>query len=147
VLFLDDAFCSDRVAQPLIDAGFRVETFAKHFPDPERVRQQDVKDKPVIKLCHRWKWLIVTRDLNMRITHVEAIKAHPDTMILATASNSEGDLASWVNALIVAKKDVEKKFRRQGRPWFAQFDRQGNVTVCRTIDCNSTTRRTRPKEH
>jgi len=143
VLFLDDAFCSEHVAKPLIAAGFAVETFDDHFSDSTGARQQEIEDKPVIQLCHKKRWLIVTRDLNMRVDHVETIKNHPHTMILATASNSQGDLKSWVNGLILAKPMIEKKYRRQDRPWYAQFDRQGNITVCKTIDCTAFTNRTR----
>jgi predicted nuclease of predicted toxin-antitoxin system len=131
-----------------VAAGFRVEKFTAHFPRSSTMpgkREESVKDPKIIQLCHRKNWLIVTTDSNMRITHVEEIKKHPNVTILSTAHNTHCDMDVWVKALIIAKLDVERKVRKQGRPWYAQFNRQGQITTCRTIDVQ-TTSRTRPRE-
>jgi predicted nuclease of predicted toxin-antitoxin system len=140
---LDDGFCASSVSGPLLDAGFVVEEFNKHFSDPERVRKQEVDDKPIIQLCSKKRWVIVTRDRNMRINHVETIKRCPHTMIVATANNNKGDLSSWVSGLIKAMPEVIKYQEKKVRPWFAQYERSGKITVCKTIDCTAYTRRTR----
>jgi hypothetical protein len=64
-------------------------------------------------------------------------------MILATANNNKGDLSSWVDGLLKAMPEVIKYHATKERPWFAQYERGGRVTVCKTIDCSAYTRRTR----
>jgi predicted nuclease of predicted toxin-antitoxin system len=149
VLFLDDAFCYDEALAILVGGGYTVEQFTNHFPASTGragKRAQGIKDKPVIHLSHRKGWLIVTRDKNMRITHVEEFKKHPNASVLATANCDPcDDPTVWVTALVKAKLKLERKVRRQPRPWYGQYNRDGDVTVCRTIDCQ-TTRRRRPKE-
>jgi hypothetical protein len=79
----------------------------------------------------------------MRIDHVETIKKCPHTMIVATANNNKGDLASWVNGLLLALPELLEKYGSFKRPWYSQFERSGRVSVCKTIDCAAYTRRTR----
>jgi predicted nuclease of predicted toxin-antitoxin system len=117
--------------------------FDTHFPDEQRVREQEVHDNRVIKLCSKKRWLIVTRDKDMRIDHVETIKKCPHTMIVATANNNKGDLASWVNGLLLALPELLDRYQSFKRPWYSQFDRSGKVGVCKTIDCAAYTRRKR----
>jgi predicted nuclease of predicted toxin-antitoxin system len=148
VLFMDDCFCDAESTATLRNAGFRVEEINTHFPqnlDLIGKRAQSVKDPEVIKLCHKNGWLIVSKDKNMRITHVEVIKKHPNTMILATSHNPCCEVEVWIASLIKTEIDLKRKFKKQQRPWYAQFNRQGVITVCETIE-NQTTRRVRAKE-
>jgi len=62
---------------------------------------------------------------------------------VATANNNKGDLASWVNGLLIALPELLEKYRSFQRPWYSQFDRSGRVGVCKTIDCAAYTRRKR----
>jgi len=148
VLFLDDCFCDPETTASLRGAGFAVEEITTHFPvnmDLIGKRAQGVKDPEVIKLCHKKGWLVVTKDKNMRITHVEVVKKHPNVTILATSQNPLCEIEVWVQALIKAAPQVRVKFKKQGRPWYAQFNRQGEITTCATIS-TQTTRRIRPRE-
>jgi hypothetical protein len=145
---MDDCFCDSKSVAALRAAGFVVEEMPSHFPQNADLigrRAQSVKDPEIIGLCHKRKWLIVTKDSNMRITHVEAIKRHPNTMILATSHNPCCDVEIWIQAILKAQVEIRRKFKTQARPWYAQFNRQGKITVCKSI-VNQTTHRIRPNE-
>jgi hypothetical protein len=147
VVLLDDCFCNDDVATALVDAGFVVEQFTAHFPrNPlqRNDRQQGIKDPKIISLSHKKGWVILTTDRNMRVTHVEEFKKNNNAMVVATCSNDCGDEA-WVEAFIHIKIEIERRFKKQPRPWYAQINHKGELTTCQTIE-NQTTRRTRPKE-
>ena len=70
----------------------------------------------------------------MRIQHAEKFKRYPNATVLATTSNGDGDEV-WIKAIIKAKCEVERKFKKQARPWYAQVGQQGDTTICRTIEC------------
>jgi len=120
-----------------VAAGFAVEQFTAHFPrsasEPTK-RQQGVKDPKVIALSHHRGWLILTADKNMRIAHVEDFKKHPNATVLAI-THHDGDDEIWVKAIITAKIQIERQFKKQARPWYAQVNKEGQVTTCKTIDC------------
>lgn len=149
VLLLDDAFDSPAFPPLLLAGGYaRVERFTTHFPRPDDQdkREQNVKDPRVIRLSHSKKWLIVTTDSDMWRTHVEEIKKHPETTILATAHNKAPDPFEWIEALIKGRSAIERRFKKQAAPWFAQLDRSGKITTCRTITEEHFTRRKGPRE-
>jgi hypothetical protein len=123
----------------LAAAGFAIEQFTAHFPrdaDVPEKREQGVKDPRVIMLSHRKGWLILTADQQMRATHIEIFKSYPNAMVLATAHHRCGDEV-WVAAIIRAKAVIERRFKKQERPWYAQISQAGEITVCKTIDCKS----------
>ena len=149
VLFLDDGFDAEEVPALLLAAGYaQIERFTKHFPRTVKshVREQSVKDPRVIKLCNRMGWLLVTTDSDMRYTHLEEIKNNPNVSILATAHNSVEDIFEWVDGLIKGKAAIERRFKKQVTPWFAQFDRGGRITTCYTLTVSNKTKRSRPAE-
>jgi hypothetical protein len=41
----------------------------------------------------------------------------------------------WVKALITAKRHIERLYKKQERPWYAQISQDGQITLCRTFDC------------
>ena len=142
---MDECFCNDEVVTALLASGYTVEKFTDHFPRGNaHGLQQSVKDPRIIQLSHRKGWLILTTDSNMRVTHVEEFKSNPNAMVLATSHKSCAEEV-WIKAVIAAKAAVERRFKKQERPWFAQINRQGEITVCETIK-SQTTRRKRPKE-
>ena len=131
------------------EAGFHnVESFLDHFPRDEagEVREQSVKDPRVIRLCNQKGWLLVTMDSEIRRTHVEEIKKSTKLAILATAHNSADDPDDWIEALVLAKADVERNFKKRQRPWYAQFNRQGKITTIYSVTQDHYTRRQRPRE-
>jgi hypothetical protein len=137
VVFLDDCFCNNDVATALTAAGFAVQQFTAHFPrsaTQPAVRQQGVKDPKIIALSHRQGWLILTTDRSMRVAHAEEFLKYPNATVLSTTSNGDGDDV-WIRAIICGKADIERKFKKQPRPWYAQISLQGEITVCKTIDC------------
>lgn len=89
--------------------------------------------------------MLVTTDSSMRQTHVETIKK-TDVAILATAHNSADDMDEWVEGLIAGKAKIERFFRKQARPSFATFNRQGDIPSKTTITPDQRTRRKRPRE-
>ena len=132
----------------LVADGFAIEQFSVHFPNTGRpaTSENKVKDPRVIALSHRKGWLILTTDCNMRVTHVEEFKKNQNAMVLSTANNEDGD-EIWIAAVIKAKAEIQRKFKKQLRPWYAQINKQGKITVCCTIlPDRPTTRRSRPKE-
>lgn len=135
VVLLDDCFCNDDVAAALTAAGFNVECFTTHFPRSENEkskRQQGVKDPHVIALSHRQGWLILTADRSMRVAHIEDFRRFPNATVLAITHHEGGD-ELWVKALVKAKAEIERKFKKQQRPWYAQINQRGEITVCQTI--------------
>jgi hypothetical protein len=139
---LDDAFGTKIAPSRLRAAGYEVHCFADYFKDQQGRKEEGVKDPRIIRFCHRKKWLLVTADSNIHKTHVEEIK-RTDIAILATAHNTD-DMDEWVEGLIRAKVEIERKFKKHPRPWFAQFNRQGKITTIRTLTEASYTRRSRP---
>lgn len=135
VLFLDDCFSNDDVATALKAEGFTVEEFTTHFPRSEEeplVREQGVKDPRVIALSHRKGWLILTNDQKMKTAHEDVFVKNQNAMVLATSNNNDGD-EIWVQAVILAKTEIERKVKKQPRPWCAQINRQGQITSCHTM--------------
>ena len=149
IIFLDDAFDAKGIAERLIAAGYcGVERFTVHFPrkDNPEARQQNVKDTRVLKLCNTKGWLLVTTDSDMRYTHIEEIKKHTNLAILATAHNSVHNPFDWVEGLEVGRTDIERLFKKQPTPWYAQFNRQGKITTHFTVTEAHRTRRNRSNE-
>lgn len=105
-----------------------------------------VKDTKALRLCNTNKWLLVTTDSEMRRTHLEEIKLMPNLAILATSHNKVDNPFEWVEGLKIGKPSIERYFKKQQTPWFAQFNRQGKITTCYTIESSQTNRRNRPNE-
>jgi len=141
VLFLEDAFGSGVYPEQLRAAGFIVECFGDHFPDPDRKKEQAVKDPRIIQLCHEKKWVLVTTDKNILYTHVQTIKK-AEILIIATESNRI-PLDTWIKALIKAKPKIERLVKRSERPYFACIGRTGNLNRKKV---GERTRRHRPRE-
>lgn len=122
-------------------AGFEVVCFEEAFPDPERKKEQGVKDPRIIQLCHEKKWVLITTDKEMLYTHVQTIKK-TEIVIIATESNTI-PLDTWVKALVKAKPKIERLAKRSERPYFACIGRTGNLNKKAV---GKGTRRHRPKE-
>lgn len=145
-MFLDDCFASDSAVATLAPY-FELRDFRIIFPDKEKGKQNGIEDTPVIRKCHEEKWLLLTTDHEMGRTHVEEIKKNPNVMILATARNSATpeEYRAWLAAVIGLKAKILRMYKKQPRPWFATFSRQGNITSLKTITAEHRTRRTRRK--
>ena len=77
--------------------------------------------------------MIVTTDHNMRNTHADDFRKYPNATALATCHHDCDDEV-WVKAIKSAKFDIERKFKKQKRPWFAKINQLGQITVCKSID-------------
>ena len=130
VLFLDDGFDSDDAYDRLVQGGFNPRRFRTHFRRDDGRKEENVKDPVIIKLCNREGWLLVTTDSSMVNMHRKEIAASPKLGILATAHNNPDDIMEWVEGLIQLKPLIERNsFKKRERPWYAQFNRQGRITV------------------
>jgi hypothetical protein len=83
----------------------------------------------------------------MSKTHIEEIKRNPNVTILATShnSNTPQEYEEWLQALIKLKPKILRMYKKEERPWFATFSREGHITNFITITAHHTTRRTRQK--
>jgi predicted nuclease of predicted toxin-antitoxin system len=147
VLFLEDAFGTTVHREKLEAAGYTVECFAKVFSVDGRRPEQGVKDPKIIRYCHREKRILVTTDKNMRFTHVEEIKRTSIGIIATESNRSPTGMGVWVEALILAKAQIERTVKKHARPWFAHLSRTGKISKVETITAEMRTRRTRPNEH
>jgi uncharacterized protein DUF5615 len=120
-----------------------VECFATHFRDAKGRKEESVKDPRIIKFCDEKKWVLVTTDRNMSLTHIETIKK-TEIAIIATSSNNQ-PLDTWAKALIKAKPKIERFVRKHPRPSFATIGTTGCLTQ-RAISAKAHTRRHRPFE-
>jgi hypothetical protein len=144
VLFLEDVFGTTTNRQKLRDAGFNVECFAEHFQH-EGKREEAVIDPRIIRYCDSKKFVLFTTDKNIRYTHVDVIKK-TEIAIIATESNNRYSPTVFVDALIKAKNNVERKVKRYPRPWFAHLSIDGRIRKIETITPEMSTRRRRPTE-
>lgn len=132
-LFLDDGFSNVEIAEMLRRGGFTVHEFVEVFPDddfPER-REQHVVDPPIIEVCSKNRWLMITTDKDMCQRHRAVIRRNRHTMILATAHNGKCMPEEWVPPLIAMKDELTEMMEHRQRPWFAFFCREGRLTVFR----------------
>lgn len=131
----------------MLQPYFELRDFRVVFPDARKGKQNGVLDTPVIKKCHEEKWLLLTFDHEMVKTHIEEIKKHPDVTILAAAHNSAGPEESkkWIEAVIKLKSKILRMYKKEPRPWFATFSREGIITSFKTITSEFGNRRTRRK--
>jgi hypothetical protein len=61
--------------------------------------------------------------------HRQEIARAPDICILAAAHNTVTDVLEWVEALKTLKPKLDRNgFRKLQRPWFAKFNRNGEIT-------------------
>jgi len=146
VVFLDDCFASDS-AVAMLAPYFQLRDFRVIFPDGRKGKQNGVLDGPIIAKCHAEKWLLLTTDHEMGKTHIEEIKRHPNTTILATTSSpsSPEELREWLTAVIKLKATVLRMYKKNPRPWVATFSKEGSITNFKTITASDYTRRTRAK--
>ena len=132
-LFLDDGFSNPEVAAKLRAAGFVVHEITDSFPrekEPDK-REQGVLDPPIIELCHRMRWVMVTTDKDMCKKHLACIRRHKQLMVLATAHNGACFPDEWVDAIVTLEADLHENVEWMRRPWFLFFNRQGSVTSSR----------------
>jgi hypothetical protein len=146
VVFLDDCFASNSAVATLAPY-FQLRDFRVIFPDARKGKQNGVPDTPVIKKCHEEKWLLLTSDHEMLMTHVEEIKKNPNVTILATTHNSRTpeECQAWLEAVIKLKPTILRMYKKNQRPWFATFSRAGVITSFKVITPDHKTRRTRAK--
>ena len=134
VLFLDDAFDCDETYECLVDAGYEVQRFSRHFVGPDGSRKQGIDDEQVLRLCNRHGWILVTTDSNIVRMHLNVVKECTHLGILATAHNREQDITAWAKSLCRLKLCIERNnFRKRQRPWYGQFDRNGRLTKIGTV--------------
>ncbi len=126
VLFLEDVFGATDHPEALRKAGFYVECFRAHF-SREGKPLKSVADPQIIKFCAENKYVLFTLDKRMKDMHLETIRL-TDVAIVATSSNRCG-LSPWINAIIKAKRRIERHVRKTGRPWFAVLSRNGDLRV------------------
>lgn len=146
VLFLEDAFGTSIHPQKLREAGFEVECFAEVFNVDGKRPEDGVKDPRIIHYCNTKKRILVTTDKNMRWTHLEEIKKTTIGVIATESNKSPTGMGVWVQALITAKSQIERKVKRYPRPWFAHLSRLGRINKIETITPEMKSRRTRPRE-
>jgi hypothetical protein len=145
-LFLEDAFGTTIHPQKLKDAGFEVECFAEVFNVGGKRPEDGVKDPRIIRHCQTKRRVLVTMDKNIRYTHVEEIKRTTIAVIATESNRAPSGVSLWVDALIKAKAEIERKLKKHPRPWCARLSRTSKLTCLETITPNMTTRRRRPKE-
>jgi hypothetical protein len=145
VLFLEDSFGTTVYPQKLKDAGFEVECFAHVFTVDGKRPEDSVKDPRIIRHCHTKKRVLITTDKNIRYTHVDEIKKTTIAIIATESNRSSTGMAVWVEALIKAKPDIERKLKKFQRPWCARLSRVGKLNGVETITPEMITRRIRPK--
>ena len=145
-LFLEDGFGTSIHAQKLREAGFEVECFAEVFNVDGKRPEDGVKDPRIIRHCQSKKRVLVTMDKNIRYTHVEEIKKTTIAIIATESNRSQTGIGIWVEALIKAKPEIERKLKKHLLPWSARLSRTGKLTCLETITPEMTTRRNRPKE-
>jgi hypothetical protein len=90
--------------------------------------------------------LLITTDKNMRFAHVEEIKKTTIGIIATESNKSPTGIDEWVQSLITAKVQIERKVKKHPRPWFVHPSRLGKVSRIETITLEMKTRRTRPQE-
>lgn len=146
VLFLEDAFGTTVHPQKLKDAGFDVECFAQVFTLDGKRPEDGVKDPRIIRHCHLKRRVLITMDKNIRYTHVEEIKKTAIAIIATESNRSQASVGMWVDALIKAKAEIERKLKKHQLPWCARLSRTGKLSGIETITPEMTTRRIRPKE-
>ena len=146
VLFLEDAFGTTVHPERLRDAGFDVECFADVFNVDGKRPEDGVKDPRIIRHCHVKRRVLVTMDKNIRYTHLEEVKKTTIAIIAMESNRTPLGVALWVDALIKAKPEIERKLKKHPRPWCARLSRAGKLTGLQTITLEMTTRRNRPKE-
>lgn len=132
-LFLDDGFSNPEVAAALRAAKFVVHEFTDSFPrenNPAK-REQSVEDPPIIELCHRQSWLMVTTDKDMCKKHRACIRRYKNVTIIATASNGACMPDEWVNGIVKLADELRAMFATKRRPWFVFFSREGKITANR----------------
>jgi hypothetical protein len=144
ILLLDDCFDSSVVHNALTQAGFVIERFTAHFPRQNNpgLRESGVKDSRVISLCAQHGFLLVTTDCQMKRTFAEELKK-TDIGVVATSNNQDG-IQAWIQALIKAKAQILRDFKKQERPYFSILSKKGKLNTENLR--NRTTRRTRPQE-
>jgi hypothetical protein len=129
VLFLDDGFDNDRSYACLQEAGYQLERFNKHFPDAIRIREQSVKDPPIIKLCNRHGWVLVTLDKNIVNAHRMLISESQHIGIVAACHNNAEDVMVWAESLVKLKPRLYRNsFKKRLRPWFVRFNTEGKFS-------------------
>jgi hypothetical protein len=146
VLFLEDAFGTTVHPQKLKDAGFEVECFAHVFTVDGKRPEDSVKDPRIIRHCQVKRRVLITTDKNIRYTHVEEIKKTTIAIIATESNRSPASIGVWVDALLKAKPEIERKLKKHPLPWCARLSRTGKLKGIETITPEMTTRRTRPKE-
>lgn len=146
VLFLEDAFGTNAHPQKLRDAGYEVECFAEVFTVDGKRPEDAVKDPRIIRHCHTKRRILITTDKNIRYTHVEEIKKTTIGIIATESNRSPLGIGIWVDALIKAKPEIERKYKKHPRPWCARLSRAGKLTCLETITPDKSTRRFRPNE-
>jgi DNA repair exonuclease SbcCD nuclease subunit len=111
--------------------------------DNPKARQSKIKDAKVIALCLKHRYLMLTRDHEMKCTHVELLKG-TDIAVVAIANNHDHHDV-WIEALRIAKAKILRDFKKYQRPYFSILQKNGTVTT-KTIGDERLTRRARPKE-
>jgi hypothetical protein len=86
--------------------------------------EDGVKDPRIIRHCHVNKHVLVTTDKNLRYTHVEELKKTTIAVIAAESNRSPSGVGIWVDPLIAAKADIERKLKKFQKPWCARFSRR-----------------------
>lgn len=131
-MFLDEGFSAPSVAERLRTAGFTVQRFLEWFKNEHGQQLPNIPDTEVIRFCHRFGWMLVTRDHEMKNLHRQELKK-TDIAVLATAHNSAKDQDEWVAAVINLKSRILREFKNRQRPWFAVFSRESRITSIETI--------------
>ena len=68
-------------------------------------------------------------------THVEEIRKNPNITILSTTHNSATPEENrlWLDAVIKLKSKILRMYKKEQRPWFATFSREGTITSFNVI--------------
>jgi hypothetical protein len=120
-----------------------VECFINHFCDHKGRKKERVKDPTIIKYCAANKFILVTPDKNMLLTHAETIKK-TDVAIIASTRGTQ-DLDIWVEQVIKSKATIERNVKKYQRPWFMRLGLTGSINI-QTVGASRSTKRHRPRE-
>lgn len=123
-LFLDRNLGRHVIADRLRAEGVTVEVHDDHLA-------QDAPDDEWIALAGRERWVVITKDKNIRYraAEIEAIKAHSARVVVIRVKNATAtDIA---DVLLTGRHRIRRFAAKTPAPFVAGIDRYAKVTVYR----------------
>jgi hypothetical protein len=120
VFFIDRSVGKRSVAEPLRQAGLRIELHDDHFP-------QNATDEEWLPVVGERRWYVITRDDRIRYRRLEAaaVRAAKVGMLVIVSKNLTGPQTAEV--IIKALPSLRRFIKKHRRPFIAKILRNGNV--------------------